>query len=262
MDSAGALMDEIEDGAINGKDLAQTLRRVLSLGGRAGSADLREWATKELKGYSVDDDLPGYRHLVVPLCIDGATPRGHVRGQRISPMELPEFARDAITESLDLRFGVGEIEALIRSTEAQGDSAAMLAPPGAVDLVLLWNHERKNPTQQVMAVYWNVSLASLHSVLDQVRTVLTELVAELRAGTPGGQRLPSPEVTQQAVSVVLHGKNHRVQVVHQASGGDSHAAPTGDEPEPRWWSAGRAAWATAIGLATLAGTYFAYLAVR
>lgn len=262
MDSDGGLLDEIEDGAIKGKALARTLRQVLALGGRAGSADLRDWAAKELKGYSADDDLPEYRHFMAPLCIDGATSRGLVRAQRISPRELPSFARDAIAESLDLRFGVGEIEALIRSTEAQGEPAVMLAPPGAGELVLLWNHERQDPTQQVMAVYWNVPLASLHAVLDQVRTLLTELVAELRAGTPGSQRLPTPEATQQAVSVVLLGKNPRVQLVHQVSGGDSNALAPGSDPEPRWWSAGRAAWAGALGVATLAGTYFAYLAVR
>lgn len=45
----------------------------MALGGRAGTADLRDWARRELDGYGGDDDLPDYRVVTVPILIDGST---------------------------------------------------------------------------------------------------------------------------------------------------------------------------------------------
>jgi hypothetical protein len=45
-------MDEIERGALdNQRSLADTLRRCVLLGGKARSAELRAWASRELTGY-------------------------------------------------------------------------------------------------------------------------------------------------------------------------------------------------------------------
>jgi hypothetical protein len=66
--------------------------------------------------------------------------------------------------------------------------------------------------QQVTAVYWSVSHVTLEGVLDQVRTRLVELVAEMRAGMPDEADVPSSAVADNAVSVVIHGDKSRVSV--------------------------------------------------
>lgn len=52
------LLDQIEDDAVNGRPIADTLRKAVILGGKARSTALRDWATKELKGYAPADELP------------------------------------------------------------------------------------------------------------------------------------------------------------------------------------------------------------
>jgi len=257
------LLDQIEDDAVNGRPIADTLRKAVILGGKAGSTALRDWATKELKGYAPADELPGYRIVGAPICVDALVGNAWIKGQRMSIHELPKFAQESIKEQVELTFPVGEIEAIIRNVEKGEDSTAHLSLPGAADLVLLWNHESTVPYQHIQSVYWSVSVTSLHGVVDQVRTTLTELVAEMRAGTPQGQELPSADVTNQAVSVAVHGKNARVVVTSQISAGDAIAM--NGEPgkrDPSWWTLGRVAWAAVVGTATIAAAVFGYLTIR
>ena len=56
------LLDEIESDLLNSKPLADVLRKVIVLGGRAGSGALRDWASLELNGYAgSDEQIPPYR---------------------------------------------------------------------------------------------------------------------------------------------------------------------------------------------------------
>jgi hypothetical protein len=257
------LLDQIEDDAVNGRPIADTLRKTVILGGKAGSTALRDWATRELKGYGPDDDLPEYRIVGAPICVDAFVGNGWIKGQRMSIHELPKFAQESIKEQVALAFPVGEIEAIIRNVEKGEDSTAHLSLPGAADLVLLWNHESTVPYHHIQSAYWSVSVTSLHGVVDQVRTTLAELAAEMRAGTPQGHDLPSADVTNQAVSVAVHGKNARVVVTSQAAGGD--AIVTTGEPGPKdpgWWTVGRVMWTAVVGVATIAAAVFGYLALR
>lgn len=51
------LIDQIERDALDEKaSLASALRKCVSLGGKSRSDELRDWATRELKGYSGVDD--------------------------------------------------------------------------------------------------------------------------------------------------------------------------------------------------------------
>ena len=59
-------------------------------------------------------------------------------------MDLPDFAQDVITEELPLAQGVGDLQALVRSTRAADKTAVKMSPPGAAGLLTLWNHERQN----------------------------------------------------------------------------------------------------------------------
>jgi len=257
--SVATLLEQIEEDAVNGRPVADTLRKAVILGGKANSADLREWATKELKGYGPNDELPSYRVVGAPICVDAIVGNSWIQGQRVSVYELPNFARDSIKEDVHLTFAIGEIEAIIRDVERGEDSTTHLSLPGSADLVLIWNQESDVPFQHIRAIYWSVSVSTLHGVVDQVRTALTELAAEMRAGTPRGSELPTAEVTNQAVSVAVHGKNARVNVTSQTSGGDATTTTLAPIEDGGWWTKWRRIGAFFVGAAGIAAAVLAYL---
>ena len=96
-----------------------------------------------------------------------------------------------------------------------------------------------NPYQRTSSLYWSVSVVSLRRIIDQVRTTLTELVAELRAGTPRGGQLPSPEVTAQAVNVAIHGRRARVHVSSPQIQGSYNEVIADVGIDGRWWTTWR-----------------------
>jgi hypothetical protein len=251
------LMQEIERGALDASiPLADTLRKCVILGGKSGSEKLRDWASHELQGYQ-SDELPPYRTIPAPLKIDGINPGAQITGQQISPHALPDPADKHIREEVELRFGVGEVEAML---DRDSTKPINLQPAGASQIVSLMNHENDDPFQTVTALYWSVSPTAIRGVLDQIRTSLTMLVAEIRAATPDGDEIPSQTAADQAVNVVVTGKRSRVSVnAAQAAGGSTAkaktAAPPGDE-RPFWtW---RTIGAVAVGLATIASAVIAF----
>jgi AbiTii len=70
--------------------IGDLLRKVIALGGQAASKELRDWATKELRGYQGDEQLPPYRIIGAPLQLDMINLAYTMRGQTISPLELPK----------------------------------------------------------------------------------------------------------------------------------------------------------------------------
>lgn len=56
-----------------------------------------------LEGYiDTEDPIPSYRAVSVPLQIDAVTVRARITGQSIGSLALPDFAREHITERLEL----------------------------------------------------------------------------------------------------------------------------------------------------------------
>ncbi len=239
---------QIERDLLAEKPLDTLLRKLLLIGGAAGSPELREWAASELRGYPGDLPLPGYRTVNAPLQIDGAVPGGYVRHQTISPGELPEFARDAMEELVPLRMGVREIQIMI--DQHRSDRIVKLQPPGASGLVQYMNGTGM-ASGHIERIYWSVSTISLEGVLDQVRTRLAELIAELRSGTPRGQDLPSPTQASNAVNFVINGRGNRVNI-SQASDGSVISSQA--EGRPRFWTKARVLGAGVVGVATVVGT--------
>jgi hypothetical protein len=83
-----------------------------------------------------------------------------------------------------------------------------------------------NPYQHILSLYWQVAPAALRDVLDQIRTALTQLVAELRAGMSNEDDVPSAEAADQAVSVIVTGERSHVHVnTAQASGSATVNSP-------------------------------------
>jgi hypothetical protein len=255
------LLTEIERDLLDGRPLADLLRKCVILGGRAGSEELRDWATQELKGYKNRDDLPSYREVGASIRVDGIVGFNQITGQLIGVNGLPDFTREHISERAPLYSGVGELEALLTNAEA---GAVKFLLPGGGDLAAYMTQERDDEFETITAVYWSVSTASIAGCLDQVRTVLAELVAVLRSTVPESQAEPTGAQATNAVNVAVHGRKSRVTVTAAQTAGDGdstvQAPPTKDEPA--WWTLGRKVSAALVGVATVAGAYWAWVAVR
>lgn len=258
---ANSLLDQIEQDALDDAvPVATALRKCVALGGRSGSEALRDWAAKELNGYQGEDELPGYRVVGAPLRLDGMSGNYKITGETLPPMALPEFARDVITEELELRQGIGEIEALLDYPEIK------LQPAGAADLAMYMNSQSGDRFRHVQAIYWHVSKASVRGVLDQVRTTLTQLVAELRATTPTTQPVPTAEAATQAVNVVVKGMGRKTVTVSAAQSNAPESTATNGvagppAPESGFWTTSRRIGAAIVGVAGIAAAVFAGMEV-
>ncbi len=169
-------------------------------------------------------------------------------------MDLPGFVADDIGETVPLTMGVREIQSMV--AQHYDDRLIQLTPPGAA-LVVRYMNGTSNLRGQITSLYWTVSTVALEGVLDQIRTRLAELIAELRSATPQGQALPTPTQAANAVNFVINGRGNRVSI-SQASGGSTvTTSPT--DSEPRFWTRAKLVGAAVVGLATIAGTAIAAL---
>lgn len=259
------LVDQIEADALDeNASLAGALRKCVILGGKAGSEQLRDWATRELEGYYGEGvELPDYRVVAGQIQVDAAVSNGLVSQQPIPPSSLPDFVREKVSEKCELRGGVGEIEALAQGAESSGQSVKLSLPMGT-DIARVMNFEANNPSQQILSVYWALATPAVRGVIDQIRTALTKLVAELRATTPADQDIPSTAAANEAIHVVVTGKRNKINLTSsQASGLGATASTTvaGPEPESGFWTTSRRIGATIVGLAGVAGAIFAGIQV-
>ena len=224
---AKSLLDKIESEALGG-DAVKALRLCISLGGRSESAELRDWAARELRGYGPDDELPDYRRIGAPICVDGLTPTAMFTGRAMSVFQLPDFARDSISEQVELRHSIPELLDMANSAEQKGESIKLLLP-GAADLLLYMNSSG-NYGMQLERLYWQVMPTPIRGVVERVGTDIVGLVAEMRSGMARGQDLPSPDVANQAVNVIVKGKGNRVVLknVRQESESSSPDESIGD----------------------------------
>ncbi|MBA2312951.1 MAG: hypothetical protein H0V97_09165 [Actinobacteria bacterium] len=257
---AKTLIEQVEEDALDSKrSVADALRKCIALGGRAGSEELRAWASRELQGYDKQEDVPEYRIIAAPIVIDGMTGNALVERQQISTHDLPDVAQNAdISETLPLMSGIGELEELARRAREK-DEGVMLGLPGGATLAKLMTHEMGDPYRAVQRVYWNASPTAVFGVVDRVRTKLVELVAQIRSDT-GSAADPPGDAVQNAVNVVIHEKKSRVTVnTAQSSGSGQATVSPPPEISPPWWRTTKAIWAFVVGAAGIAAAVFAYL---
>lgn len=248
------MLEQIEDGALDSTTpLADVLRKCVALGGRSGSEQLRDWARRELDGYPPAEQLPGYRTVGAIIAIDGANLAYKVTGQQISPMDLPEFARETIRQEAAITQGVAEIERLAATHE----DVIRIQHSSMPDLVTYMNSQQDDVhvNGSILAMYWKVTPSALYGILDTIRTNLVAVVAEMRAA--GVADVPSAEVANQAVQVIVHNaKRSQINVnANQSSGtlegSQAIATPPSIEQSklPGWV---RGPWALILGLGTIA----------
>jgi hypothetical protein len=124
-------------------------------------------------------------------------------------LEIPKFARDVVTDQVELRNGIAEIEQLARDCEPGG--LVKLGPSSFLEVVSLMN-AREMGNGQIDLLYWGVAPSLLDSVVDQVRTRLTVMVAEIRATLPDNTEVIPTPVADNAFAVAVTGKRHKVTV--------------------------------------------------
>jgi hypothetical protein len=260
------LLGEIEREAVQANaDLPTLLHKCIALGGISGSVALREWATRELKGYGDGDTLPPYRTIAAILALDGATMAHRVTGQQISPASLPDIARDLIKEEVRLYGPIAELTDAIKDARNQENNYINFGIPEGSTLTALTNHhlrEKGVEYQTIERIYWKAGVTSLvgvvdtvqtnlAGVVDTVQTNLVELVAELRAGVGRGHAVPDKDLTDRAVNIVIYGDKNRVEVAHAVAdaGGtaETNAAPERESKAKTimYWVAGVATVAAA-----------------
>ncbi|WP_091041702.1 hypothetical protein [Glycomyces sambucus] len=253
------LLKEIEAGALNeSRPLTPVLQQCIVLGGKAGSAELRDWARAELTGSFAE--LPSYRKVAGDLKIDGVNFHNRITGQSISSFALPDFAQKAVTNEVQIGHGIASIEALIRSTHRSGKSTVQLAPPGSSELVSVMNQENASDFQQITRLYWDVHVAVLEGIVSQIRTMLIGLVAEMKALTEDRQDLPSPEAASDAVRIVIQGgERNQVVVNAQAIGSSESVSMQSNAPGESGKNRSRLIWTIVGSLAGIASVLMAYL---
>jgi hypothetical protein len=247
------LVEEIQREALSREvPLSDTLRKVITLGGKVGSSELRDWASRELRGYPGSEELPDYRRPRAIIQIDAFLPGGWITGQQISPRALPEGVREHVDEEVPLRHSIGEIEGLLDLARKE-EGHVKLTLPGSQDVAALMNHAAGQPGQHINRVYWTVSEAAIYGVIDQVRTTLVELMAEITAATPEKAEEPSAKVADQAVNFVVKGIGARVNVnTAQTTDGSTQLVGEATPVAGHAWS-WRVIGAAAVGVATIIG---------
>lgn len=257
MSAQAGLLARIEHGALDGKSsLADLLRLCITLGGHAQSADLRDWARRELEGYSgTTVDMPDYRRVAAPLLADGFSGRFAFTGKQLSVMDLPEFARSELTGGLVIDFGVAQLEKHAKQSES-----ARLQPSG-LDLLAHFMNRSPEYSARIERIYYDVSPHVFDSIVDAVRTTLLSMVAELRgAGVRDGD-VPSKEIADQAVQVVIYGAKRNSVTINspRAVGAGAAALVQASESHavPAWI---RGPWGAAVGVATIAAGYAGFAA--
>jgi hypothetical protein len=253
-----SLLHEIERESLDDEiPVARPLRKLVSLGGKAQSVELREYAVLELGGYDCDDaDLPAYRRPGAVIEIDGVVPGFQISGQQIGPHQLPDVVQEKVGEEVPLPQPIGVIESMLREARAKGGHIKLALPHSQL-VASMMNHELAGSSRHVSAVYWSLSVPALEGVTDGVRTTLVRLVAEMRAAMPDDADTPSAAAADQAVNFVVHGGKRSVVNVAVASGSGEHDV----KQEPAAMAQSRSPWprfgAGVVGLATIVATYIA-----
>lgn len=192
--NSAELLDRIEEAAIRG-DVVEALLLCQKLGGDAQSAELREWARRELEGYPEGEPPPDYRRVVGQLFASGAAP-----GMRLSavpiPMDaLPEPERSTYEQGIPLLHSITVIQ------QRASEERVAVRTTNTTRLLRAINTANDAPTM-FDDVYVRITGPTFAGVVTTVRSRVMSLVSELRAALPADEQL-APAVVQAAVSEVI-----------------------------------------------------------
>lgn len=173
--------------------LAGLLRKCLLLGAETGSVTLRDWARRELNGYSDEDEVPEYRRLSgVPISMDSMSGNYWATGQTLSRFQLPTDAREYVPETMSFKQPVEELEQMAAQKSLSFNS------PGLSMAQTIWNSQLGS-YQSIHGLSYTMTGSVVAGMLGQIRTQLVDIIADLTADTPMSE-LPSKGQVDAAVS--------------------------------------------------------------
>lgn len=257
------LLRQIETGALDSKmPLVDVLRKVVMLGGRVGSPELRDWATRELTGYSVDNEVPDYRKVSLELLYDftGGFGRG---GSRIPmpPENVPAAAREILTSPAQIRFSLARLEELAAAC-SRGNGWQSLSTDLHQQVAHVLNLEQRRRdgryADQFVSIYWRFDESSIRGIVDAVRTKLVAMVAEMVAEMPDNASDISSAVASQAYNVVMHGRSS-LKITSAIAADQSEVSLRSDEASEAtldWKHALKIAGLAISGVLTVAALFF------
>jgi AbiTii len=180
--------------------LSDLLLTCVLLAGQLGAPHLEEWANAELSDYP-GASVPEYRRVRAPVMqlVEGLY-GGQIR-QPFDVHNVPDFAREYITEVLPLNQGVHELESMASQADARGRTIDLGVVTGEL-YVSVWN---KRPTKPytMLALYWSVDSVVIRGVLGKIRTALARIVAKLRSEIGASAELPSGEQADDVLRAVV-----------------------------------------------------------
>ncbi|MEV4374960.1 hypothetical protein AB0J71_48495 [Nonomuraea sp. NPDC049637] len=242
------------------------LRKCVIMGGDADSENLRQWASRELRGYGEGEQVPAYRHVRAALKVKAQVgPR--VITQQVAVEAFPEHVREYLNDVGVMRESISEIR---REASGEGDLVQFRSSNSPRLAAVLDAHiKEKEPSaafQKIIDVYWEVGRSNLHGVADQVRTSLAEFAAVLTVQTKEGRDAPTTQQVDHAFRIAVHGDHSSVIIQAPSSSGGSsvsasvaasanhNAAEPEEEKASKLWSVLRKPGTIAVGLLTLIGT--------
>ena len=251
LSAMATVLDRIEAAALGG-EVSKALRLCTTLGDQPGSAELKSWATRELEGYDGVPDLPDYRQVRGPLLVDGVSAVSEVRGQRISSSQLPDFAREHISEEIEIRHSIPMLLSLVESAERTNDPI-LLSPVGAAEIAAAMSDPYGF---QVMRLYWAIDASTLRGVYERVCTDVLARVSKMKAAIESDHKPPSvsPDVVGQTIGIAISGDSNRV-----VTGGLAHSqASSSGEKKEKPSALQKIYWIVGI-LGVLGGLALAYI---
>ncbi|MDQ2882154.1 MAG: hypothetical protein M3Y48_13280 [Actinomycetota bacterium] len=258
------LLAQIEVGVLDDSVLLSSLlQKCIVLGGKAGSAKMRDWARQELNGYQDVQNIPDYRRSssadhdrlraqvkVVITNLAGYNPITRSLSASDLGDQLCKILADSKVELevVPLGANIGQLEALASSNE---DEHKLVPYWADAMLQTLNDHCIDSTTSRAVSIYWSVSRASFQGLMVRVRTALSELVAELIALTPEDQEVPDKLAADQATQFVITGNRPTINYsLQHATHGGTNVAVAPPVSGPVIVSGGQG---TAIGSQTASG---------
>lgn len=223
-----SLLRGIREGSIDhNAPLSNLLRKCLILAEHLQHEPLREWASRELNGYSNGDPLPPYRS-------QSAEVRGNFRNaawqvtNRLIPRSAVEPEHQEALFTATYLSGVAHYEALLKTGEHR------FASYWPADVVAYYQSRLGNGYYLTEARL-DISLANLDAMLDQIRNRILLFALEIEkenpeAGEaePGGDPPVAPEKVQQSFVTHIHGGTNIVASGSQNVISDFEQVAAGD----------------------------------
>lgn len=222
----------IEEALDDTTTLPSLLRKVLAVGHRVGSDELKDWVRWELNGYGDEPErLPHYRRNIPVAVVLTFVPNfgpGQLE-RRVSPGDFPDL--DGLRDSLfteQLAQPIGEITHW--ADKDKPPSAAL--GTSTITMMRSWGEEGAAPAMHgaiLNEARKELSPASVNSLLDNVRTTALELCLEVQSELPPSAASHDGPRDSDAMTRLPERVNHlTVQYVYGGATGHLHQGQTID----------------------------------